>query len=160
MVATAPWREIIIPAHTGGDDLINRVLTAHAHVERWAENMLRLAKIVSRISPIKRPIIRIRNKDLGLTAPLVSISETKKIGLSQGLQFLSLEEILALRLSYMDQPPEWMRVAMQTQSDADESMLDLAIVNDGARIDIRTTWAFSQNVYQPQHEWFWSLPEQ
>lgn len=127
-------------------------------VERWAEGLFQTETIEPRTSPMNRHIGRISNQQLGLVSLTVPIIETKKAGLSQGLQFLTREDILALRLSYTDQPPEWMRVAMDTYVDEDGSRLDLALVNDGARLDIRTTWAFEQNVYQPRHEWFWILP--
>ena len=153
------WREINIPPHAGGEDLMNRIRGSGMHVERWAEGLFRAATIEPRTSPIKRHMGRISNQQLGLVSPTVPIIETKKAGRSQGLQFLTREDILALRLSYTDQPPEWMRVAMDTYVDEDGSWLDLAIVNDGVRRDIRTTWAFEQNLYQPRHEWFWVLPE-
>jgi|SRR3989344_4155819 len=159
MRAFAVWRKITIPAHAGGEDLIGKVRGSGMHVEYWAEALFKTGSIAPRVSPENVQIIRIRNADFGFQSPLVSIAETKKTGRSLGLRFLTLEEILALRLAYHDQPLEWLRIAMKTYVDDDGSALDIAIVNDGSRRDLRTTWGFEQNVYQLAHEWFWVLPE-
>jgi hypothetical protein len=149
------WKEILIPTHTGGDDLIGKIQKSGMHIEYWAEQLLRAAHIAPRTAAITCRIARISSKQLGLTTPTVAIAATKKAGQAHGLQLLTMEEVLALRLSYIDQPREWMRIAAATHVDKDGSWLDLALVNDGVRRDIRTTWAFEQNVYQPEHEWFW-----
>lgn len=155
MEAFTIWRDVAIPAHAGGEDLKRMIRAADMHVEFWAESLLRAAHIAPRTSVSNLQVLRLSNLDLGFTAPLVPIHETKKAGLLRGLRLLSLEEVLALRLSYTDQPREWMRVAVETYVDADGSCLDLALVNDGSRRDIRTTWGFGDNVYQSAHEWFW-----
>ena len=135
--------------------MINKIHDAGMHVESWAEGLFRSKKIEPRVAPLPRRFASISNQELGFNTPLVSIAQTKEMGLSKGLRYMTPEDILALRLSYADQPPEWMRVAMETHVDEDESYLDAALVNDGARRDIRTTWAFPQNVYQLRHKWIW-----
>lgn len=151
------WREITIPTHTGTNDLFERLKTADMHVEHWAESVLLSRAIPPRERETVVRIARISNKALGFTEPLVTIQETKQAAKGSGLRFLSHEEILTLRLAYADQPVEWMRIAMETHVDEDGSYLDFAIVNDGVRRDLRTTWAFPQNAYQLPHEWFWVL---
>lgn len=153
------WREVTIPAHAGGEDLIRMVRASDMHVECWAESLLQAACIAPRSSASIIHVLRLSNLDLGFKTPLVSILKTKEVGRARGLRLLSPEEVLALRLSYADQSLEWMRVAVETYADEDGSCLDLALVNDGSRRDIRTTWGFGDNVYQSAHEWFWVLPE-
>lgn len=153
------WKEIVIPQHAGSADLISKIRGAGMQVDSWAEGLLRTYPIEPRGVPTTRHLARMRNQELGFTTPLVTIEQTKQAGQQRGLHFLSAEDILSLRLAYVDQPQEWIRIAMQTYIDDDESCLDIAIVNDGFRRDIRTTWAFPQNVYQLHHEWLWRLPD-
>lgn len=158
MSAFPVWKEVVIPAHEGSGDLLQKIESTGMHIEYWAKQLLS-APLAPRKTPVTFRVCRSSNKALGLATPLATIDATKRAGLSQGLQFLDGEEILALRLGYADQPREWMRIAMKTYVDEDDSWLDLAIVNDGSRKDLRTTWGFPENVYQSQHEWFWKLPE-
>jgi len=157
MQTFTPWGTITIEPHNGGEDLIQKIKDAGMHVEYWAELLFKAGDIPPRPSPKTIEIFRLRNEELGLRQSLVSIADTKKAGLSLGLRFLTLEEILALRLAYQDQPREWVRIAMKAHIDSDGSALDIAIVNDDSRRDLRTTWGFDQNVYQSAHDWFWAL---
>lgn len=153
------WKEIVIPPHEGTADLIAKIRVAGMQVESWAEGLLLARPFEPRNALLTHRLARVSNQDLGFTTPLVAIEQTKQAGAQLGLQRLTLEDILALRLSYVEQPPEWLRIAMETYVDQDQSCLDIAIVNDGVRRDIRTTWAFPQNVYQLQHEWLWRYPD-
>ncbi len=155
----ALWKEIVIPAHKGSADMIAKIRAVGMEVDTWAEGLLLDHPCDARDTPLVRRLARVRNEEPGFTTSLVTIEETKAAGRRTGLQFLTAEDILALRLAYIEQPSEWLRIAMETFVDEDESHLDIAIVNDGIRRDLRTTWAFPQNVYQLHHEWLWRLPE-
>lgn len=153
------WREITIPAHQGTEDLLRQIEQAGMHVESWAKELILAHRIRRRASPLTFPVARVASKQLGFFTPggLVYIVKTKSRGRNCGLELLNIEKILALRLDYADQPREWMRVAMATLLDEDCSCLDLVLVNDGNRMDIRTNWAFPSNQFQSEHEWFWEI---
>lgn len=152
------WRQIIIPAHQG--DLMGIVEHDENYIDDWAYDVFEARpSIRPRLRTKRFKVGRISATQLGVKAnSLVSIQQIKRRGLAQGLRLLNEEKILALRLAYSDQPSEWMRVAVRTFVDKDGSWLDLAIVNDGSRKDIRTTWAFPRNQFQAEHEWFWEIP--
>lgn len=152
------WREVEIPVHRGPEDLLKQVRRAGMHVEHWAKRVVLARPFPPREIPLKFRVARVPSGLGDSSRKLISIDEAKFVGRHHGLRLLSTEKVLALRLAYSDQPIEWMRAAVKTFVDSDESHLDLAIVNDGARLDVRTNWAFPENVFQAKHEWFWKIP--
>ncbi|MDP9249086.1 MAG: hypothetical protein M3M85_01060 [bacterium] len=152
------WRQIKIPIHKGSADFLEQIEEAEMHVESWATDYILAHPFEERLELFTFPVARVSAFDLGFPRKqLVTIGEIKAAGQSNGLKMLNAEKILALRLGYKDQKKEWMRVAVATMIDKDQSHLDLALVNDGSRIDIRTTWAFPGNFFQAEHEWFWEI---
>ncbi len=150
------WREVGIPAHEGTADLLDKVQRAGMDLESWAKGIMLANPCPARPEPLTFKVARVSGIELGFPAKgLVTISEVKEAGLARGLKLLDPEKVLALRLGYPDEPREWMRLAVETYVDEDGSHLDLAMVNDGSRRDVRTTWAFPGNQYQTEHEWFW-----
>jgi hypothetical protein len=151
------WREITIPPHKGTEDLLALVEKSGMHVEHWAKGVVLARPFPARTKPQNFRVARIPASG-STDRKFIWICETKAVGRHYGLRFLNAEKVLALRLAYSDQPIEWMRVAVKTFVDKDHSHLDLALVNDGSRKDIRTTWAFPGNQFQAEHEWFWEIP--
>jgi len=152
------WRKAQIPAHQGPADLLEQVNLAGMHVESWTREILLAFPFRARSTPLDFLVARVSSTQLGFAPDsLVNIKDTKTTGQSQGLKLLDFEKTLALRLNYTDQPREWMRVAIRTHIDNGGSHLDLALVNDGARIDVRTNWSFPNNQFQAEHEWLWEL---
>jgi len=152
------WREFKIPVHHGAVHLVEQVSLAGMHMESWAKDIVTAFPCRARSTPRYFLVGRISSVQLGFApGSLVKIKETKAAGKSQGLRLLDFETTLAIRLGYTNQPREWMRVAIQTHIDSGGSHLDLAIVNDGERKDIRTNWSFPENQFQAEHEWLWEL---
>lgn len=151
------WREVEIPVHRGPEDLLKQVRRAGMHVEHWAKRVVLARPFPARTKPLKFRVVRAQSC-LDSSRKLIPIDEAKFVGRHYGLRLLKAEKVLALRLAYSDQPIEWMRAAVKTFVDSDGSYLDLAMVNDGARLDVRTNWAFPENVFQAEHEWFWEIP--
>jgi hypothetical protein len=152
------WKQIKIPTHKGPADFLKQIEEAGMHVESWAMDYILANPFEERSEILTFPVARVPAFDLGFPGKqLVTIKEIKAAGESRGLKLLDTEKILALRLDYKDQPREWMRAAVPTKIDKDQSHLDLVLVNDGSRIDIRTNWAFPGNFFQAEHEWFWGI---
>lgn len=151
-------RKVEIPEHNGAADLLEQIAFAGMHVEGWSKKIFLSFPFRYRSQPCQFLVGRISSVQLGFApGTWVTIKDTKEAGQAHGLRLMCFEKILALRLDYRDQPMEWMRVAMRTHTDTGGSPLDFAIVNDGARMDVRTNWAFPNNQFQAEHEWFWEL---